>query len=56
MMGSDQEHAVPRWPNWLGLVVEDLEAARRFYGEAIGLEAIDAGDHWVLRPPIASRP
>ncbi|HEX6399110.1 MAG TPA: VOC family protein [Actinomycetota bacterium] len=47
MTGSDQDPAVPRWPNWLGLVVEDLEVARRFYGDLIGLEPIDAGDHWV---------
>jgi predicted enzyme related to lactoylglutathione lyase len=46
MTGSDQDPVVPRWPNWLGLVVEDLEAARLFYGGVIGLEAIDAGDHW----------
>ena len=47
MTGRDDEGAVPRLPNWLGLVVEDLDAARRFYGEVLGLEAIDAGDHWV---------
>jgi extradiol dioxygenase family protein len=45
--GSDRDEAVPGWPNWLGLVVEDLEAARRFYGEVLGVEAMDAGDHWV---------
>jgi extradiol dioxygenase family protein len=47
MTGSDEEVAVPRWPNWLGLVVDDLEAACRFHGEVIGLEAIDAGEYWV---------
>jgi catechol 2,3-dioxygenase-like lactoylglutathione lyase family enzyme len=47
MTGPDQDGAVPRWPNWLGLVVDDLDAARRFYGEVLGLEAIDAGDDWV---------
>jgi predicted enzyme related to lactoylglutathione lyase len=47
MTGSDEEVAVPRWPNWLGLVVDDLEAARRFYGEVMGLEATEAGDDWV---------
>jgi predicted enzyme related to lactoylglutathione lyase len=44
---SNEEGAVPRWPNWLGLVVEDLEAARRFYGAALDLDPTDAGDDWV---------
>lgn len=47
MTAPDQDGAVPRWPNWLGLVVDDLDAARRFYGEVLGLEPIDAGDDWV---------
>lgn len=47
MTGSNVDGAVPRWPNRLGLAVEDLDAARRFYGEVLGIEAIDAGDHWV---------
>jgi len=46
-MTRDDDPAVLRWPNWLGLVVDDLEAARHFYGQVVGLEAIDAGDHWV---------
>ena len=37
----------PRWPNWLGVVVDDLDAQRRFYGEILGLEEVDAGDDWV---------
>ena len=47
MTPTHDDAAVARWPNWLGLVVDDLEAARRFYGEVIGLEAVDAGDRWV---------
>jgi predicted enzyme related to lactoylglutathione lyase len=43
----NEEGAAPRWPNWLGLVVEDLEAARRFYGAALSLDASAAGDDWV---------
>ena len=38
---------VPRWPSWLGLVVEDLDRERRFYAEVFGLEEDDAGDDWV---------
>jgi len=37
----------PGWPNWLGLVVDDLGAARRFYAALFDLEEIDAGDDWV---------
>jgi catechol 2,3-dioxygenase-like lactoylglutathione lyase family enzyme len=37
-----------KWPNWLGVVVEDLEAQRRFYRDALGLKEIGAGDGWVL--------
>jgi catechol 2,3-dioxygenase-like lactoylglutathione lyase family enzyme len=47
MTGPHERGGVPRWPNWLGLVVDDLDAARRFYGEVLGLEPIDAGDRWV---------
>lgn len=39
--------ATPGWPNWLGLVVEDLDAARRFYAAVFDLPEIDAGDDWV---------
>jgi extradiol dioxygenase family protein len=41
------EDAFPRWPNWPRLVVEDLDAARRFYGDVLGLPEMDAGDDWV---------
>jgi len=41
------ESSIPRWPNWLGLVVADLDAQRRFYAEVLGLEEIDSGSDWV---------
>ena len=34
-MTRDDDPAVLRWPNWLGLVVDDLEAARHFYGQVM---------------------
>jgi catechol 2,3-dioxygenase-like lactoylglutathione lyase family enzyme len=37
----------PRWPNWLGLVVDDLEVQRRFYRDVLGLTELDSGDGWV---------
>jgi catechol-2,3-dioxygenase len=36
-----------KWPNWLGLVVDDLEAQRRFYRDTIGLTELGSGDGWV---------
>ncbi|MDP9342420.1 MAG: VOC family protein [Actinomycetota bacterium] len=36
-----------RWPNWIGVVAEDLEAQRRFYRDILGLRELDAGDGWV---------
>jgi predicted enzyme related to lactoylglutathione lyase len=47
MSERSQGAGIPRWPNWLGVVVDDLEAQRRFYGEILGLEELDAGDDWV---------
>ena len=36
-----------RWPNWLGVVVDDLERARGFYRDVLGLAELDVGDGWV---------
>jgi predicted enzyme related to lactoylglutathione lyase len=36
-----------RWPNWIGIVVEDMAAQRRFYREVMGLPELGAGDGWV---------
>jgi catechol 2,3-dioxygenase-like lactoylglutathione lyase family enzyme len=36
-----------KWPNWIGVVVEDLETQRRFYRDALGLAELGAGDGWV---------
>jgi catechol 2,3-dioxygenase-like lactoylglutathione lyase family enzyme len=35
------------WPNWIGVVVDDLEAQRRFYRDTLGLTELRAGDGWV---------
>src|SRR6266511_1830174 len=47
MISADDRAAIPSWPNWLGIVVDDLEAQRRFYSEMLGLEEVDAGEDWV---------
>src|SRR5207247_2452341 len=36
-----------KWPNWLGVVVDDLEVQRRFYRDCLGFTEIGAGDGWV---------
>jgi catechol 2,3-dioxygenase-like lactoylglutathione lyase family enzyme len=36
-----------RWPTWVGVVAEDLDAQRRFYRDSLGLNEIQAGDDWV---------
>jgi predicted enzyme related to lactoylglutathione lyase len=47
-MSSEEEEArLPRWPNWLGVVVDDLEEQRRFYRNVLGLAELDAGEDWV---------
>jgi catechol 2,3-dioxygenase-like lactoylglutathione lyase family enzyme len=47
MSQETDDAATPRWPNWLGLVVEDLEEQRRFYRDSLGMEELDAGEDWV---------
>jgi catechol 2,3-dioxygenase-like lactoylglutathione lyase family enzyme len=41
------ESAELKWPNWIGVIVEDLQAQRRFYRDALGLTELGAGDGWV---------
>ena len=36
-----------RWPNWIGVVVDDLETQRSFYRDTLGLAELGAGDGWV---------
>jgi catechol 2,3-dioxygenase-like lactoylglutathione lyase family enzyme len=35
------------WPSWIGVVLEDLEAGRRFYRDVLGMAEVDAGEGWV---------
>ena len=35
------------WPNWLGVVAQDLEVQRRFYREVLGLRELDVGEGWI---------
>lgn len=35
------------WPNWIGVVAENLERQRVFYGDVLGFREIGAGDGWV---------
>lgn len=36
-----------KWPVWIGVVADDLEAQRRFYGEVLGFSETEAGEDWV---------
>jgi catechol 2,3-dioxygenase-like lactoylglutathione lyase family enzyme len=33
-----------KWPIWIGVVCEDLQAQRRFYRDTLGLTEVRAGD------------
>lgn len=35
------------WPTWIGVVVDDLGAQRRFYRDVLRLQELDAGEDWV---------
>ncbi len=47
MSGASDGPGIPRWPNWLGLVVEDLERQRSFYRDVLGLDEIEADEDWM---------
>ena len=36
-----------QWPNWIGVVVDDLKRQRRFYRDVLGLRELDVGEDWV---------
>jgi predicted enzyme related to lactoylglutathione lyase len=38
---------IVRWPFWIGIVTDDVEGLRRFYGEVLGLAEKDEGDGYV---------
>jgi predicted enzyme related to lactoylglutathione lyase len=35
------------WPNWIGVVADDLDRQRRFYGAVLGFTEIADGPGWV---------
>jgi catechol 2,3-dioxygenase-like lactoylglutathione lyase family enzyme len=35
------------WPTWIGVVVQDLQAQRRFWGELLGLPEAGSGPDYV---------
>lgn len=48
-MESDSERSdlLLRWPVWIGVVCEDLDAQRRFYRDVLGLSELKTGEDWV---------
>ena len=39
--------AIVGWPNWIGVVAEDVEKQRAFYRDVLGFREIDQGEGWV---------
>jgi len=35
------------WPCWIGVVADDLDRQRRFYGDVLGFTELAAGADWV---------
>jgi catechol 2,3-dioxygenase-like lactoylglutathione lyase family enzyme len=35
------------WPEWIGVVAEDMDGQAAFYRDVLGLRQVDAGDDWV---------
>lgn len=49
-MPRREEEAMERrlgWPTWIGVVVEDLEAQRRFWGDVLGVPEAATGSDFV---------
>jgi predicted enzyme related to lactoylglutathione lyase len=42
-----EEQRLLGWPTWIGVVVEDLEAGRRFWGDLLGQPESDSGSDYV---------
>jgi predicted enzyme related to lactoylglutathione lyase len=36
-----------KWPNWIGVVVDDMPTQRRFYRDVLGLTEFGIGDDWI---------
>ena len=36
-----------RWPTWIGIVCDDLDAQRTFYRGVLGVDESGSGDGWV---------
>ena len=35
------------WPNWVGVVADDLEKQRGFYRDVLGLRELASGEGWI---------
>jgi extradiol dioxygenase family protein len=42
-----EEQGLLQWPTWIGVVVEDLEQQRRFWGDLLGRQEAAAGADYV---------
>jgi catechol 2,3-dioxygenase-like lactoylglutathione lyase family enzyme len=44
---AGQQRVTLNWPRWIGLVVDDLEAQRRYYRDVVGLKERRVGEGYV---------
>jgi catechol-2,3-dioxygenase len=47
-MSTEENEERLNWPTWVGLVVEDLEAQRRYYRDVVGLREWRVGEGYVI--------
>jgi len=47
-MPAEETENMLNWPKWVGLVVEDLEAQRRYYRDVVGLREWRVGEGYVI--------
>jgi predicted enzyme related to lactoylglutathione lyase len=47
MREETMSEPIVRWPFWIGIVTDDVDGLRRFYGEVLGLAESDKGAGYV---------
>jgi catechol 2,3-dioxygenase-like lactoylglutathione lyase family enzyme len=48
VVSTEENEGLLDWPTWVGLVVEDLEAQRRYYRDVVGLREWRVGEGCVI--------
>lgn len=47
-MSTEKNESLLQWPTWVGLVVKDLEAQRRYYRDVVGMKERRVGKEYVI--------